>query len=178
MWGRAGPRRHPRCCRRCCRRRGRWRYSQRGTRRRRWSGSGCSTASDEIELADARGIGEAGGCVIVFVHMPEGHAVRRIDGGHAIIAPASEAVRLATIAGKHCSFALAEIIYRVSGKASGITNAWVDGTAGYGIANGRVTRVIDGYARHKAIQPVIAVCEGLLLHRVSWKIATCNIELI
>ncbi len=49
----------------------------------------------EFELADARVPVETAGCRVVFVHMPEGHAVGRIDRCHAIIAPAAAGVGLA-----------------------------------------------------------------------------------
>src|SRR5438128_4026333 len=110
--------------------------------------------------------------------MPEGHAVGRIDGGHAIVAPASEAIELAAGAAEHGSFTLAKVTRRVTFKASGITNAWVDAAAGCGIPNGRVTRVIDSYAGHKPIQTITAISPRLLLHRSRRKGATCHIELI
>ena len=54
--------------------------------------------------------------------MPEAQVIGWIDAGHAIIAPASVGVGLAPAAGKHYSFALAEVIWRVSDKTPGITN--------------------------------------------------------
>jgi hypothetical protein len=87
---------------RCSTWRGRWRYSR---RRRR-----CGTAN-EIELTDARGEIEAvvwSG--VVFVHVPEGHAIGGINGGHAVVAPASEGIQLAARASKHGSLTLAEVI--------------------------------------------------------------------
>lgn len=96
--------------------------------------------------------------------MPEAHPVGRIDGCHGIIAPASIGVGLAPGAREHCSLTLAKVIGRITGQTTGITNVWERGAAGCGIADGSVTRVIDGDARHKAIQTVVAVGPGLLLH--------------
>src|SRR5439155_16344459 len=81
-------------------RRGRW--------SRRWA------ACCEIELTDARVPVKTARCRLVFVHMPEGHAIGRIDGTHAIVAPAAAGVGLATRTVEHYSFPLAEVIRRVS----------------------------------------------------------------
>ncbi len=42
--------------------------------------------------------------------MPEGEIIDRIDGGHAVIPPASAGMGLVTAAYGHDGFALAEII--------------------------------------------------------------------
>ena len=96
--------------------------------------------------------------------MPEAHPIGRIDGCHGIIAPASIGVALAPGAGEHCSLTLAKVIRRITSQTTGITNVWEGGAAGCGIADGRVTCVIDGDAGHKAIQTVVAVGPSLLLH--------------
>src|SRR5205814_154566 len=54
-----------------------------------------ASPANEIELTDSGGETEAGSCVVVFVHVPERHAIGGINSGHAIIAPASEAIELA-----------------------------------------------------------------------------------
>ena len=48
--------------------------------------------------------------------MPEGHAIGRIDGGHAIIAPAADGAGLAPGAVEHYGFPLAEVIRWVSSR--------------------------------------------------------------
>ena len=52
------------------------------------------------------------------------------------------------------------------------------GAARYGVANGRVTRVINGDARHKAIQTIAGIGPRLLLHRRGGKCAAGHIKLI
>jgi len=42
--------------------------------------------------------------------MPEGNAVRGIDGGHGVIAPAPTGIGLVAATRGHDSFALAEIV--------------------------------------------------------------------
>src|SRR6266404_9664490 len=61
-------------------------------RRGRWSRGWAACC--EIELTDARVPVKTARCRLVFVHMPEGHAIGRIDGGHAIIAPTAVGVAL------------------------------------------------------------------------------------
>ena len=97
--------------------------------------------------------------------MPEAHAVGRIDGCHGIIAPTSIGIGLAPGAREQCSLTLAKVIRRITGQTTGIANAWEGGAVGGGIADRSVTRVIDGDAGHKAIQPVVAVGPALLLYR-------------
>jgi hypothetical protein len=132
----------------------------------------------EFELPDTRVPVESAGVSVVFAHGPEGHTVGRIDGGIAIIAPASVGAGLAASAGKHCSFPLAKVTWRVTDEASGITNAREHAGAGRCIANGRVAALIDGYAGHPAKQTVTAIGELLLLHRSRRENAASNIELI
>ena len=78
-------------------------------------------ATLEIELTDARVPVETAVYRLVFVHVPESHAIGRINRGHAIIAPAVCA-RLIARAAEHGGFALAEVIRRVANKTSCITN--------------------------------------------------------
>ena len=101
-----------------------------------------------MEFADARRPRYAR-CCVILVRMPEGHAIG-IKCGHAVIAPAPAGGGLTPRAVEHRSFALAKIIQRVTGETSGITNAREDGWAGRGIANGCVSILINGYARHPA----------------------------
>ena len=77
-------------------------------------------AADEIELSDPS-VPAGASCGQVFVHMPKVGAIGRIDSGHAIVAPA--AAGLAGGAVEHCTFPLAEVIWRIGYKTSGITNA-------------------------------------------------------
>src|SRR6266446_8851981 len=44
-------------------------------------------ASGKVEFADTRVPVETAGVRIVFVHVPEAHAIRGVDSGHAIVAP-------------------------------------------------------------------------------------------
>ena len=73
---------------------------------RRWSWA----AGGECELADACVPVETAGRRIVFAYVPEAKAIGRIDGGHAVIAPAAVRVSLATGACEQGIFALAKVI--------------------------------------------------------------------
>ena len=63
-----------------------------------------------MELADACKPASATGDSIIFVGVPESNIIDRIDGGHAVIPPASAGMGLVTAAYRHDSFALTEII--------------------------------------------------------------------
>ena len=52
----------------------------------------------------------AGSCRVIFVHMPEGRAIGRIDSRHAVIAPAPARVGLGTPPISHYGFPLREVI--------------------------------------------------------------------
>src|SRR5262245_38718178 len=110
--------------------------------------------------------------------MPEGNAVRRINGSHAVIAPAAESVDLAPGAAKHCSFALPKVIRRIAGKTSSIPNSREHGCVRYGIADGCVAICIDGYARHEAPKAIVSVAPISLLNWRGRKRAARNIELV
>src|SRR5262245_58892037 len=110
--------------------------------------------------------------------MPEGHAIGRIDGGVGVIAPATPNVWLIAAAIEHCSFPMSEVTWRVTDKASGITNSRERVGVGYRIAESRVAVVIHGDAGHPPPESVIVISPGLLLHRRRWKRTTGNIELI
>src|SRR6266404_9562277 len=81
---------------------------------------GALAAADEIELSDPS-VPAGASCGQVFVHMPKVGSIGHIDSGHAIVAPA--AAGLAGGAVEHCTFPLAEVIWRIGYKTSGITNA-------------------------------------------------------
>src|SRR6266540_1540149 len=125
--------------------------------RRRWS------ASYEIELTNFRGPVGAAGHRKVFVHMPEVHAIGGINGCIGVIAPAPRRMGLRAAAVGHDRFALAKVTRRIGFQASSVTEARKDAGAGYGITNGRITRVIDGNAGHKTPHPVAAFAPILLL---------------
>ena len=108
--------------------------------------------------------------------MPEGHAIGRVDSGHAVIAPPVSALEADAV--EHDSFTLTEIIWWVGLKTPRVTNTRKDGRARCGIANGRVSILIDGYARHKAPQSVTAIGPLLLLRSGCWERAAGDIELI
>ena len=80
--------------------------------------------------------------------MPEGHAIGRVDSGHAVIAPPVSALEADAV--EHDGFTLTEIIWWVGLKTPRVTNTWVDGRAGCSIADCSVAICIDGYAGHKA----------------------------
>ena len=141
----------------------------------RWS---RTSAAYEIEFADARVPVKTAGVSVVLTHGPEAHVIGGIDRGHAIIAPAAVGAGLAASAGEHCRFPLAKVTWRVTDEAPRITNPGERGRARRCIANGSITRVIDGDAGHKAIQTVIAIGPGLLLNRSGGKGAAGHIELI
>src|SRR5262249_29652393 len=114
---------------------GRWRRRCGCGRRRRCGGRRACTAL-EVELTDTCVPVETAVCRLVFVHVPESHTVRWIDGSHAIITPAVR--RLVPRAGKHCSFALTEVTGWIASKTPRITNARQQAGAGDGITDSRV----------------------------------------
>ena len=90
--------------------------------------------------------------------MPEGHAIG-VKRGHAVIAPAAGGTGLGPRAIGHYSFALSEVIQRVAGETSGITNTGV-----YGAARCRIpdmatfpfaSAAIAGIQRHKPSLPFV-----------------------
>ena len=80
--------------------------------------------------------------------MPEGHAIGRVDSGHAVIAPPVSGLGADAIG--HDGFTLAEIIWRISLKTPRVTDAGEDGRAGCGIADGHISILINGYTWHEA----------------------------
>src|SRR6266540_1443562 len=108
------------------------------------------SASYEIELTNFRGPVGAAGHREVFVHMPEVHPIGRIDGRIGVIAPAPGGMGLGAAAVGHDRFTLAEVTRRIGFQSSSVTDAREDAGAGYGITNGRVTRIVHGNAGHKA----------------------------
>ena len=79
-----------------------------------------------MEFTDARGPGSAAGHRVVFVGVPETKAVGRIDRIHAVVTPTPRREKLGAAAINHDSFPLAEVIWRISRKASGVTDTGVD----------------------------------------------------
>ena len=63
-----------------------------------------------MELADARSPARAAGGGVIFVRVPEAYVIGRIDGQHAVVAPAPAGMGLVTAACSHDGFALPEII--------------------------------------------------------------------
>jgi hypothetical protein len=57
--------------------------------------------------------------------MPKGHAIGRVDCGHAIIAPPASGLRADAVF--HDGFTLAEIIWRIGLKTPRVTDAREDG---------------------------------------------------
>jgi hypothetical protein len=141
-----------------------------------WARSRRRSNPWEVEFADARGPTDTG-CHVVFVGMPEGHAIG-IKRGHAVIAPAAGGTGLGPRAIGHYSFALPEVIQRVAGETSGITNTGEYGAARCRIPDGHVSVCVGSYSGHPAPQTVVAVCPVFLLSRCGRKIAAGNIELI
>ena len=82
--------------------------------------------------------------------MPEGQAIGGIDGVHGVIAPPARVKSLGAAAIGHDGLALTEVIWRIGGKATGITNTREDRRIRRRIADGRVSILIHGYAGHKA----------------------------
>ncbi|PYX03216.1 MAG: hypothetical protein DMG85_20130 [Acidobacteria bacterium] len=82
--------------------------------------------------------------------MPEGKIVDRIDGGHAVIAPASAGVRLVTATHGHDGFALTEIIQWIGSQPASIANGRLLRRAGGRITDGHVPVLIHGDAGHPA----------------------------
>src|SRR5205807_9366665 len=121
-----------------------------GSRCSSWGRSWAYPAAGEVEFTDACMPVETAVDGFILVHVPEACAIGRIDGSHTIIAPAAVGIGLAPGAGEHCVFPLTEVVQRVAGKTPGITNAWENARAGYGIADGRVSILIHGYAGHEA----------------------------
>ena len=80
--------------------------------------------------------------------MPEVHAIGRIDGCIGIIAPAPEGMGLSAAAVGHDCFALPKVIRGIASQPPGVTNSGENAVARGGIANGRVSVLIDGYAGH------------------------------
>ena len=101
-------------------------WSSRPTARSRCSGwcrRRALASTLEAEFADTRAPVETAVCSVVFAHGPEAHVIGGIDGGHAIIAPASIGAYLASCASEHDRFPLTEVIGRIGGQTAGITNA-------------------------------------------------------
>ena len=67
---------------------------------------------------------------------------------------------------------------RVGGKTARITNTGEYAGARRGIANGRISVLINSYAGHPAPQPIVAIGPILLLNSCSGEIAAGNIKLI
>ena len=75
-------------------------------------------AAYKVELTDAR----SPAARIILIGMPEGHAIGRVDSGHAVVAPPVS--RLGADAVKHDGFTLAQIIWRIGLKTPCVPNAW------------------------------------------------------
>ena len=103
-----------------------------------------------MELADACKPVSAAGDRIIFVGMPEGEIIDRIDGGHAVIPPASAGMGLVTTARGHYRFALTEIIQWIRSEPASIADGRFLCRAGGRIADGRVAVLIHGDAGHPA----------------------------
>ena len=110
--------------------RSRWRRRRRSCRSCSWSRRCCScrcrcwrrAGGRQLELADARKPVSAAGGRIIFVGMPESEIIDRIDGGHAVIPPASAGMGLVTTACGHDGFALTEIIQRIRSEPASIAD--------------------------------------------------------
>ena len=103
-----------------------------------------------MELADARKPVSAAGDRIIFVGMPEGEIIDRIDGGHAVIAPASAGMGLVTAPHDHDGFALTEIIQWIPSQSASIADGRLLGRTRGRITHSHVPVLIHGDARHPA----------------------------
>ena len=101
-----------------------------------------------MELADACKPVSAAGDRIIFVGVPEGEIIGRINGGHAVIPPASAGMGLVTAARDHNGFALTEIIQWIRSQPAGIADGRLLGRARGRITHGHVPVLIHGDARH------------------------------
>ena len=82
--------------------------------------------------------------------MPESKIIDRIDGGHAVIPPASAGMGLVTAARSHDGFALTEITQWVRSQPASIADGRLLRRAGGGITDGHVPVLIHSDAGHPA----------------------------
>src|SRR5262249_15894522 len=158
------------CCRRCsagygcgCR-----------CSRRRW----CSSAARELERPNAGGPTRATCRSIIFVHMPERAIVRRIDEHRAIVSPATTGACLVSARRNERCFALCDVIGRITGQTTSITDFRVEARAGGGISNWDVGLAVHVDAGHPAKQPIGSVVPVLLLCWRSGNYVTSHVELV
>src|ERR1051326_3004729 len=143
--------------RRWCRRRGgsgRW-CRGRGRRRfwswcrgRSWRRSRRSTASRELERADARAPVEAGRRCVILVRVPERAVVNRIDRQRAVIAPATARTRLTASAGEQRRFTLPQRVDRIRREPSRITDLRENRPARSAVTNRQAAVVVHRRATH------------------------------
>ena len=103
-----------------------------------------------MELADARKPVSAAGDRIIFVGVPEGEIIDRINRRHAVIAPASAGMGLVTAARDHDGFPLTEIVQCIPSQSASIADGRLLGRTRGRITDGHVPVLIHGDARHPA----------------------------
>src|SRR5205809_1117849 len=86
------------------------------------------------ERADVSLPGDGGSGGVVFVGVPEGTVVGRIDRKHRVVAPAPVRMGLRAGAGQQRGLALRQRPQRIADEPAGVTNRWESVTAGGAVA--------------------------------------------